>query len=143
MGIGITNGIGPVSRRAFLRGGATLAVLGMAPAAWARSTAKARTRNPLARSRFTPHVGAKFRMRGDGHDVEVVLTKVSNLIPVMRAEDPNRFALLLKAPYRHLPVEGIRTFHHRAFGDVTLFVSPVDRGVDGRYYEAVINRAHK
>jgi hypothetical protein len=131
-----------MSRRVFLRGGATLAFFAVAPAAWARSTG-ARTRNGLTRSRFTSHVGAKFRMRGDGHDVEVVLTEINNLIPVLRAEDPNRFALLLKAPYRHLPVEGIRTFHHHGLGDVTLFVSPVDRGVDGRYYEAVINRARK
>ncbi|MDQ6804014.1 MAG: hypothetical protein M3065_03385 [Actinomycetota bacterium] len=136
----MASGIGPMSRRMFLRGGATFAVLAVAPSAWARSTT-ASAANSLTRSRFTPHVGATFRMSGDGNYVDVVLTKIDNLIPVMRSEDPNRFALLLEAPLDHPPTEGIRTLHNSAFGDVTLFVSPVDRGVDGRHYEAVINRS--
>jgi hypothetical protein len=79
-------------------------------------------------------------MSGDGPDVTVVLTEINDLVPVMRADDQNRFALLLEAPADYPVIEGIRTLRHAAFGDVTLYVSSVDRGVDARHYEAVINR---
>jgi hypothetical protein len=80
-------------------------------------------------------------MTGDGVAVVVVLAAVSNLLPVLRKDDPNRFALLFEAPLNHARTEGIRTFHHHAIGPVSLFVSPVDRGVRARHYEAVINRS--
>ncbi|MDQ6777386.1 MAG: hypothetical protein M3071_14470 [Actinomycetota bacterium] len=129
-----------MSRRTFLRGGgATLALLTLAPAAWARST-RVTTGNALTRSRFTPHVGAKFRMSGGGPDVDVVLTEINNLVPVLQSHDPNRFALLFEARADQPPAEGIRTLHQAALGALTLYVSSVDRGVDARHYEAVINR---
>jgi hypothetical protein len=136
----MTKGIGSMSRRMFLRSGAALALLAAAPTAWARSGGLA-PRNLLTRSRFTPLLGASFRMTGDGQDLDVVLAQISNLTPVMRADDPNRFALLLEAPMDHAPSEGIRTFQNDDFGEVDLFVSPVDRGVEARRYEAVINRS--
>jgi hypothetical protein len=140
--IGVTNGFGAISRRAFLRGGgATVAYLAVAPAAWARNTRISGPGNPLARSRFTPHIGARFRMSGEGPDLDVVLSAIDDLIPVTRSEDPDRFALLLEGPIDLPSTEGIRTLHHDALGEISLFVSSVDRGVDARHYEAVINRS--
>lgn len=136
----MTNGVGPVSRRAFLHAGATLALLGTAPAAWARGAAAASPKS-LRRSHFAPLLGAKLRMTGGGVDVDVVLAEVGNLVPVLRKDDPNRFALLFEAPRNHTRTEGIRSFHHDQLGSVALFVSPVDRGVKARHYEAVINRS--
>jgi hypothetical protein len=128
-----------MSRRMFLRGGAAFALLALAPAAWARST-RAASADSLTRSRFTPHLGARFRMSGAGPSIDVVLTEINDLVPVLRSEDPDRFALLLEAPADQPRTEGIRTFHNDAMGDVNLFVSSVDRGIDARHYEAIINR---
>ena len=136
----MTNGFGWMSRRAFLRGGAAVAVLGVAPPLLARSALAAR-RSPLTRSRFAPALGATLRMTGGGHDVDVVLTDIADLLPTLRADDPNRFMLLLDAPRTHRPASGMRTLHHRDIGHVALFVSPVDRGAKAVRYAAVINRS--
>jgi hypothetical protein len=69
-----------------------------------------------------------------------VLAEISDLVPAMRAQDERRFALRFDAPRTHLRTEGIRTLHHPQLGDVSMFVSPVDRGVTALHYQAVINR---
>src|ERR1700733_5036310 len=111
------DGASAITRRVFVRGGAaTLVFLAEGPTAWARSSRaakrKALRRKHLTRSHFKPLVGAKVRMTGEGEDVHVVLAEVTNLVPVLRKDDPNRFGLLFKAPLNHPPAEGIRTFHH-------------------------------
>ena len=128
-----------MTRRAFVRSGAALGSLLVAPAAWARSS-NATVRRTLVRSHFKPLVGAKVRLTGGGNDVTVVLAQVKDLAPAGSSAD--QFALLFKVPRRQRVDEGIRTLHHSAFGRIDLFVSPVDRGVKARYYEAVINRTH-
>lgn len=80
-------------------------------------------------------------MTGGGVTVIVVLTKIGNLTPVLREDDPNRFVLLFEAPLNHERTQGIRRLYHDALRPVSLFVSPVDRGVRARHYEAVINRS--
>jgi hypothetical protein len=131
-----------ITRRAFVRAGVAAGSLVVVPGAWARSSgsgpaARAAARRTLVRSHFTPLVGARVRLTGGGENVRAVLTHVADL-----ASDggEDQFALLFKLPRRARFGEGIRTVHHRGIGRVDLFVSPVDRGVRGRYYEAVINR---
>jgi hypothetical protein len=129
-----------MSRRGFLGSGGALMLLATSPSAWARS-AMAAGRKGLHRSRFESLVGAHVRMTGPGGDLRVVLSEVGDLIPKLEANDPNRFALLFTAARDHRPSSGIHTFTHHELGQVSLFVSPVDRGVHGLHYEAVINRS--
>jgi hypothetical protein len=129
-----------VSRRAFMRTGGALALLAAAPAAWARSAVGA-SNTGLTRARFTPLVGSTIGMTGAGDNLQVVLSEVADLLPVLRVDDPDRFALLFTATRGDPPTPGIRTFTHPELGEVALFVSPVDRGVNALHYEAVINRS--
>jgi hypothetical protein len=124
----------------FVRGAATVALLAGAPAAWARNVVAA-SRSSLARSRFVPVLGSTFRMTGDGHDVDVVLAQITDLSPVLRAADQDRFALLFDVSVGQPLASGIRTFHNDDVGEVSLFVSPVDRGIKAGHYEAIINRS--
>jgi hypothetical protein len=129
---------GWVSRRTFAGGSVALALLSAMPVSLARVAAAAKS--PWARSRFTPFLGSTFRMTGAGDDVDVVLTEISDLRPVARANDNRRFALLFAAPHGHGPADGTRTFSHDGFGAIDLFVSPVGAGAGARHYEAIINR---
>jgi hypothetical protein len=132
----------------FLGAGAAVAMLAAAPPAWARaavttvrSAVTPRSR-ALTRARFTPALGSTLRMTGGGTgDLDVVLAEITDLRPVLRADDEDRFALLLHVPGGQRPISGIRTLRHPHIGEVALFVSPVDRGVDPVHYEAVINRS--
>lgn len=139
-GMGCTSRTKRISRRVFLGSGGALMLLATSPTAWARS-ALASGRKGLHRSRFEPLLGARLRMTAPAGDLHVVLSEIGDLIPKLEANDPNRFALLFTAARDHQPTSGIRTFTHRQLGQVALFVSPVDRGVDGLHYEAVINRS--
>src|SRR5271168_2154749 len=86
---------GRVSRRTFAGGSVALALLSAMPVSLARAAAN----SPWARSRFTPFLGSTFRMTGAGDDADVVLTEISDLRPVARANDNQRFALLFTAPH--------------------------------------------
>jgi hypothetical protein len=136
-----------ISRRMFIGAGAAVTLLAAAPPAWARrsmsavrSAVTARS-NPLRRSRFTPALGSTLRMTGGGEQLDVVLAEITDLRPLLRADDEDRFALLLHVPGSRRPTAGIRTLRHPDIGEVALFVSPVDRGVNPVHYEAVINRS--
>jgi len=135
-----SSGVGRLTRRMFVRTGAAAWALALAPDAWASSTSASRL-SSLTRSHFQPLVGAKLRMTAGGTDVHVVLVGVHDLLPVLRPNDPNRFSLMLDVPRQGLCTAGIKTFHHRHLGRVDLFISPVDRGIKARHYEAVINRS--
>lgn len=127
-----------LSRRTFALGGAGLVLLHAARAASVR--AGAARPGTWARSRFTPHRGATFRMTGAGADVKVVLTEISDLRPTVRPDDENRFSLMFVAPMGHSAADGIRKFSRAGFGDIDLFVSPVGRSAKARHYQAIINR---
>ena len=131
---------GWVSRRTFTGGSVALALLSAIPVSLARAAVAARS--PLARSRFTPFLGATFRMTGaadNADDADVVLAEISDLPPVARANDDRRFAVVFTAPHGHGPADGTRTFSHNGFGTVDLFVSPVGASAEARHYEAIIN----
>lgn len=129
---------GSVSRRTFARSSAALVLLGVVPVSLARFAGAAQS--PWARSRFTPFLGAAFRMTGAGDDADVVLTEISDLRPATRANDRRSFALLFAASHGHGPADGTRTFSRDGFGAIDLFVSPVGAGAEVRHYEAIINR---
>jgi len=131
---------GWMSRRSFARGGAALALFSAMPASLAGAAVAVAVSSPWARSRFAPFLGSTFRMTGAGDDADVVLTEISDLRPVARANDDRRFALLFTAPAGHGPADGTRTFSRGGFGAIDLFVSSVGAGAGARHYEAIINR---
>lgn len=142
-----TTGVEGLSRRMFISAGAAVAVLATAPPAWARRSISAARgaltgrANQLKRSRFTPALGSTLRMTGAGEQIDVVLAQITDLRPVLRADDEDRFALLLHVPGDQRRAAGIRTLRHPDIGEVALFLAPVDRGVNPAHYEAVINRS--
>jgi hypothetical protein len=130
-----------MSRRTFVRGGAGLALLSVTPVPLAHVLSAATpVPAPWSRSRFAPFRGSTFRMTGAGEDVDVVLTEINDLRPVLRVNDERRFALLFVASPSEAPANGIRTFGHDDFGDIALFVSPVGRVAGALRYQAIINR---
>lgn len=130
---------GGISRRAFVRGGVSLAALSAVPAGLLTRGAVARG-GPWARSRFMPFVGATFRMTGAGHKVDVVLDDVRDLKPALRPADEKRFLLLFSAARDHEPADGIRRFRNAKFGQIDLFVSPIGPGSESVNYQVIINR---
>jgi hypothetical protein len=126
-----------MSRRSFTHGGAALALLSAASVSLARAVLAA---PPWGRSRFTPFRGATFQMASGTDAVDVVLTEISELKPVLRPDDEKRFALLFVAARDHAPADGIRTFRRAGFGEIDLFVSPVGRPVNAVHYQAIVNR---
>jgi len=77
----------------------------------------------------------------DGHDhVDVVLTEVADLDPVLRTGDEKRFMLLFAAARNHTLVDGIRTFRHPGFGEIDMFVSPVGPRTASLRYQVIVNR---
>jgi hypothetical protein len=137
-GVQAATTVGSVSRRAFARGGAALALLNAMPVSLA-GVARA-ARSPWARSRFTPFLDSAFLMTGAGDDVDVVLTEISDPRSAARSSGNRGFALLFAAPHGHGPVDGMRTLSRDGFGAIDLFISAVGAGATVRHYEAVINR---
>jgi hypothetical protein len=142
---------GGISRRAFVCGcsiAVTVSALPVLRAVAARNAVSPGPRNVAvvspdslwARSRFTPFVGATFRVTGGETNVDVVLAEVRDLRPVLRAADEKRFSLLFTAARQHVPADGIRTFRNHAFGAIDMFVSPVGPGTEPLRYQVVINR---
>lgn len=145
-----------ISRRAFVSSAAiagTLAVvptLGTLPASGAVSLLASRRSGlpahaaaaapALSRSRFTPFVGSAFQMTHGREHVDVVLTEVGDLTPVLQSGDEKRFALFFAAARADAPADGIRTFRNSDFGELDLFVSPVGRSADSLRYQVIVNR---
>jgi len=138
-GVDVVDDAEAMSRRGFLRHSAAAVVLCAAPASLLRSTT-ASAFPSLTRSRFAPALGTTFTMTDGTEVIEVVLTEIVDLVPVLRAHDEDRFALMFEAPPGRLLPDGIRTFGHPSAGLASLFVSPVDRDRSQRL-QAVINRA--
>lgn len=132
------------SRRAFLRGGAAVAVIAASPAAITQAAEAAPSPTApsptSARSFYTPLLGTTFSMSGDGDSFDVVLAEINDLAPIRRAADERRFSLVFTAPVGRPRSQGVRTFRQPHVRDVVLFVSSVDRGVQSVRYEAVVNR---
>jgi hypothetical protein len=133
--------LGSISRRTFLRCSSAVALLSAFPFALSERLSAA-DRVSLIRSTFSPLLGQTFRVAGEGHVAHVVLSEVNDLIPVLKANDENRFSLLFSGPAHGPHMDEIAEFHHGDIGTFSMFVTPVDRVVNSLHYEAVVNRAH-
>jgi len=134
---------GKIPRRTFLHGTAAVAAVSalpvsVGPPAWA-STAHASEKRTLTRSTFTPLQGSTFRMTGDGHNFDVVLSEINDLLPLRGGDDDKRFSLVFSASPDRPRTQGMRTFHNDRVGHVTMFVIPVDQGTKALRLESVFN----
>jgi hypothetical protein len=130
-----------ISRRGLFRLAAVVGAAVALPVELTQSAgATAASSVKLTRANFARYVGTTMRMTGSGFSGNVVLSSVDN-IAAAPANDANRFTVLFKTTASSTTaVQGIYTFRQSSFGSVDLFVVPVDRGVNARYYQAVINR---
>jgi hypothetical protein len=159
----------PVTRRSFLRSGATAALtaavaLKAAPAAFAQIGAKPdptrdvpvpyeAQQSPLIsfkRETFEPFVGGIFRVRAGAHAVDMTLTKVRGCEISARgrklAKKPARqtdcFALVFKSDETLTDLTSIYDVEHAALGTFAVFLTLREGPPRGTYfYEAVFNRA--
>ena len=129
------------SRRSLLGVAAlsTLALAAPSTPAWAAAT-RSGGRLRLVRSAFTPHVGRRFTLSGPGVSTTARLTAVEDLAAVPRRNDQHRFSLLFQADRRLHGGQGIFRVHRSRVGGIDLFLVPVDRGVRGHHYQAIVNR---
>jgi hypothetical protein len=157
----------PVTRRRFLRSGATAALtavvaLKAAPAAFAQIGAKPDPKrdfeipreahnSPLMsfkRETFEPYVGGTFRVRAGAHAVDMKLTKVRGceISPkgralTKKARPTDCFALDFSSSETLTDLTSIYDVEHAALGNFVLFLTRRDgpRGI--YFYEAVFNHA--
>lgn len=128
------------SRRSVL-GAAALSTLALAAPSTPASAAAIRSgaRLRLVRSAFTPHVGRRFTLSGPGVSTTARLTAVEDLAAVPRRNDQRRFSLLFRSDRRLPSGQSVYRLHRSGVGGVELFVVPVDRGVRGHHYQAIVN----
>lgn len=89
------------------------------------------------RATWKPLVGRTFVLEHDGSRRKAVLASVEDLRGAPRGA-AQRFSVVFRAEHE-LP-EGIVTVRRPGFRSVSLFVSPVDRGVTAQHRQAVVNR---
>lgn len=157
----------PVTRRSFLRSGATAALtaavaLKVAPAAFAQIGAKPdptrdfqipyeAQKDPLfffKRETFQPYIGGTFNVRAGARAVEMTLTKVRGCdvsakgrALTKKSRPSDCFALIFTANDTLTDLTSIYDVEHPALGKFALFLTRRD-GPSGTYfYEAVFNHA--
>lgn len=157
----------PVTRRSFLKSGATAALtaavaLKAAPMAFGQVSSKPDlTRDPqipyevkqsplfsFKRETFQPYVGGTFRVRAGARSVDMTLTKVRgceisargrNLTKKSRPTDC--FALVFTSDEALTDLTSIYDIEHAALGNFALFLTRRDGPRDTHFYEAVFNHA--
>lgn len=156
----------PVTRRSFLRSGATAALtmavaLKAAPLAFAQISSKPdTTRDPqipyeakqsplftFKRETFQPYVGGTFRVRAGANAVDMTLTKVTGceISPrghKMTKKPPKQtdcFALTFTAGETLTDLTTIYDVEHAALGSFVLFLTRRDGPRGTYFYEAVFN----
>lgn len=130
-----------ISRRGFLAGAVTLAAVAVVPLATAeRASAAALARAPatLTRSSFTPLVQARFAMAdASGRSVSVILSAIGDLDRASAGSE-TRFSLLFDGPTKSARLQGMYAFRNAQRETFSLFVVPVDRGVQAQHYQAIV-----
>ena len=157
----------PVTRRSFLRSGATAvlataAVLQAAPAAFSQIGAKPDPRrdfdvpfqaqqSPLfffKRETFQPYVGGTFRVSAGANGYDMTLTKVRGCEISARGKGLTKktrqsdcFALVFSSDGELTDLTTIYDVEHGALGKFALFLTHRDNPDGGHFYEAVFNQA--
>ena len=149
-----------VSRRSFLRSGATAAltaglVLQAAPLAFGQSgttpVPSEAQQSPLfyfKRETFQPYVGGTFRVSAGRSTVEMTLKEVRDLTSsatsnrAMKAtQQTDSFALIFSSSDKLTDLTTIYDVEHGALGNFALFLTLREGPRDTYFYEAIINHA--
>lgn len=158
----------PVSRRSFLRSGATAALttavaLKAAPMAFGQISSRPDTtrepeipyeakQSPLfafKRETFQPYVGGTFRVRAGANGVDMPLTQVRGCEISARgrnlskkpAKQTDCFALVFTSEEALTDLTTIYDVEHAALGSFALFLTRRDGPRGTHFYEAVFNHA--
>lgn len=157
----------PVSRRSFLRSGATAvlataAVLHVAPAAFAQigtppdpkrdfETPFEAQQSPVfsfQRESFQPYVGGIFHVSAGANGYDMTLTKVracevseSGKKLTKKSRPSDCFALIFSSPGALTDLTTIYDVDHAALGKFALFLTHSDGPNGTHFYEAVFNHA--
>ncbi|MCA1618801.1 MAG: hypothetical protein LC795_05715 [Acidobacteria bacterium] len=157
----------PVTRRSFLRSGATAALttaiaLKAAPLAFGQISSKPdTTRDPqipyeakqsplftFKRETFQPYVGGTFRVRAGAQAVDMTLTKVRGCEVsaqgrklTKKSRPTDCFALIFSADQALTDLTSIYDVEHAALGSFALFLTRRDGPGGTHFYEAVFNHA--
>jgi len=96
----------------------------------------------LRRSTFEPLVGSPFTLTSpDGAALRVRLSDVEDTAAARRGAPRERsFSLLFRGESRRDAVQGTYGVAHRDLRPFALFIVPVERGVRGQSYQAIVNR---
>jgi hypothetical protein len=89
----------------------------------------------LTRSVFAPTVGKYYWIQGTFK--RLTLVEIGDL-PGAPAGAEGQFSLLFSAPTAI--TGGVLSLTNLTLGTISLFVSPIDRGLANNFYEAVVNR---
>jgi hypothetical protein len=114
--------------------GSALALAG----GWGSSAEARAARSGLARSTWARQRGRRFTMSLGGTSAAVTLVSVDDLSGASSGA-PGRFSLVFRTATLDVP-DGIARLRRRRFPAADLFVTQVDRGVEARHYQAVVNR---
>ncbi len=138
-GAGSIEGGGALNRRAFMASGAAAVAAGLVvaqgPTAFASVARTLTSPAPLGRSRFVPLVNKVFSVAGSR--TRLTLVEVDDILGAPAGAE-NQFSLIFQATDASLP-SAIATLKGQGAA-VSLYVSPVDRGVTHHFYQAVVNR---
>ena len=130
-----------VPRRRFLAGAAGVAVVAVTTSRSATVAALAKAPappDPLTRSAWTALVGQAATLAGPTNKARATIVEVTPAPSAAGADQERCFSIVLQATDRvHAP----GAIHRVKAGGLTadLFVSPVDRGKRGRWYQIVVN----
>ncbi len=124
-----------LDRRTMLRLGALAPVVALVPGLVTPAEAAS---SPWSRTTWNPHVGKTFSLRWTGGSASAVLVAIGNLSGAA-AGAASRFSLDLRVTSGATPT-GLTTLSRSGFGSASLFLSPVDRGVNDNHAFAVVNR---
>jgi hypothetical protein len=91
------------------------------------------------RSHFLPALGETFEAVDGERSIELTLTAIEDLTPVLKADDENRFNLIFSAPAAHAH-EGIFTLRRTGTATTTLFLSPIGTSDATQPLQAIVNR---
>jgi hypothetical protein len=95
----------------------------------------------LNRSVFEPLVGSRFRLLAGGASQRIQLETVADVAPARSGRSDRTFSLIFRGTKAAAWEQGMYVLQHRAIGRVRLLVVPVDRGVDARRYQVIVNAA--
>ena len=88
---------------------------------------------------FSARTGAIFQANRDGQGFDLRLESTQSF--VANTQQTN-FSVLFIAPGNMPAEQGLYTLNNETLGPMDLFLTPVSRGEEGIYFEAVFNHIH-